>query len=120
MLKRRWVLASASPRQRELLALLGRPFEVLPADIDETNHGDVPAEEFVRALSRAKARAAAERAAGGLVIACDTIVVLDGRILGKPASPAEAREMLMALRGRPHQVMTAVTVLDTAGGQERT
>lgn len=119
-MKRRWILASASPRRRELLALFGRPFEVLPADIDETNHGDVPAEEFVQALSRAKARAAAERAAGGLVIACDTIVVLDGRILGKPASPAEAREMLMALRGRPHQVMTAVTVLDTAGGQERT
>jgi len=118
MTKRRWTLASASPRRRELLSLFGRPFEVLPADIDETNHGDAPADEFVQALSRAKARVAAQKAASGLVIACDTIVVLDGRVLGKPGSPAEAREMLRALRGRPHQVMTAVTVLDAAGGQE--
>lgn len=120
MTKREWILASASPRRHELLALFGRPFRVLPADIDETNHGLVPAEDFVRRLSQAKARAAAQNADRGLVIACDTIVVLDDRILGKPGTPAEAREMLEALRGRPHQVMTAVTVLDTVSGQERT
>ncbi len=120
MTKRQWILASASPRRQELLTLFGRPFQVLPADIDETNHGQVAAEDFVRRLSQAKARAAAKGVDGGLVIACDTIVVLDGRILGKPGTPAEAREVLRALRGRPHQVMTAVTVLDTPSGQEHT
>lgn len=119
MTKRQWILASASPRRQELLSLFGRPFQVMPADVDETNHRTVPAEDFAHRLSQAKARAAASRVETGLVIACDTIVVLDGRILGKPASPAEARDMLMALRGRPHQVMTAVTVLDAAGGEER-
>ncbi|MGQ9516561.1 MAG: Maf family protein [Anaerolineae bacterium] len=119
MAKRQWILASASPRRQELLSLFGRPFQVVPTDIDETNHENMVAEELVRRLSQAKARAAASVAENGLVIACDTIVVLDGRILGKPASPAEAREMLLALRGRPHQVMTAVTVLDAAGDEER-
>lgn len=120
MTKRQWILASASPRRQELLTLFGRPFRVLPADIDETNHGRAPAEDFVRRLSQAKAHAAAKGVDGGLVIACDTIVVLDGRILGKPETPAEAREMLRALRGRRHQVMTAVTVLDPASGEEHT
>ena len=104
------ILASQSPRRKELLGLFHIPFTVRIADIDETmDPAKDPAEEVAR-VSKAKALAV-PRQAEDVVIAADTIVVLEDRVLGKPADPAQAEEMLTALSGRDHQVMTGVTVL---------
>ena len=104
------ILASQSPRRKELLGLFHIPFTVRIADIDETmDPAKDPAEEVAR-VSKAKALAV-PRQAEDVVIAADTIVVLEDHVLGKPADPAQAEEMLTALSGRDHQVMTGVTVL---------
>jgi septum formation protein len=113
----RLVLASASPRRRELVASLGVPFEVVASDIEETLD-PVPLPEAVARLALRKARAVAASRPAALVLAADTIVVIDGQALGKPADAAEARAMLRALRGRTHEVMTGVAVLDAATGRE--
>jgi MAF protein len=110
------VLASASPRRRELLGALGLAFRVAPADLDEDAIGDgLPPERAALAVASAKAAAFGE--SGGVVLAADTVVVLGGRRLGKPASPADACDMLAALRGRPHEVVTAVVVRADADTQ---
>lgn len=110
------VLASASPRRREFLAALGVPFEVDPADIDETNDEPDPV-HLAEALALSKARAVAARRPGDVVIGSDTVVALEGRLLGKPADAAEAREMLHALRARAHEVVTGVAVVSGPGIQ---
>jgi MAF protein len=105
----RFILASASPRRRELLGALGLAFRVEPADLDEAAIGDgLPPERAALAVARAKADALGS--AGAVVLAADTMVILDGDILGKPRSAGEARRMLWALRARPHEVVTAVVV----------
>ena len=104
------ILASASPRRQELLKLFGVPFSVRVADIDETMDPGKPPFDEVARVSRLKAKAIA-REAGDVVIAADTIVVCEGRVLGKPRSEAEAAEMLQLLSGRDHQVMTGCTIL---------
>jgi len=119
----RLILASASPRRRELLARLGLPFEVWPSGIEETLAPGIAAPVLALALARAKARDVADRlrAAGSepaLILGADTLVVLDGHPLGKPATRDEARAMLRALRGRSHEVVTAVVLLDVPGGRE--
>jgi septum formation protein len=102
------VLASASPRRRELLDSIGLQFEVRPASIDETPlSGELPLAHVERV---ARAKAAAVGAPGEIVLAADTVVVLDGAILGKPRDPAEARRMLAQLQGREHRVLTAVVL----------
>jgi len=102
------VLASASPRRRQLLGLLGIEAEIAPSNIDETwRNGEAPAAHAER-LAREKA-AAVERA-GAAVVGADTIVVIGGEILGKPRDAAEARAMLRRLAGRGHDVFTAVAV----------
>lgn len=106
----RFVLASQSPRRRDLLQLLRIPFTVCPADVDEAMNESLPAHREVARVSIRKAEAT-HREPGDVVIAADTIVVLDGKILGKPADRAEAIAMLQALSGRDHQVMTGLTVL---------
>ena len=104
------ILASASPRRKELLSLFGVPFVIRAADIDETmDPGGSPYDEVGR-VSRLKAEATA-REPGDVVIAADTIVVCEGRVLGKPRDAADAVSMLRLLSGRDHQVMTGVTVL---------
>ncbi|MBQ7416191.1 MAG: septum formation inhibitor Maf [Oscillospiraceae bacterium] len=104
------ILASQSPRRKELLGLLGIPFCVRIADIDETmTPGAAPYSEVAR-LSRMKALAIA-REPDDVVIAADTIVVCDGHVLGKPRDAEEAKDMLRLLSGRDHQVMTGMTVL---------
>lgn len=109
------VLASASPRRREILATLGIPFRVELADIDESTVPGEPADRYVVRLAREKALAVAERVAPGpCVLAADTSVVVDGAILGKPHDDDDARRMLRALSGRPHEVLTGVAVLATA------
>lgn len=109
-LETRLVLASESPRRRELLTLVGIAFNVRPVDVDETFRGSRPDLE-ARRLAREKAEAARLLDPAAPIVAADTIVVLDGRILGKPRDADEAREMLSALRGRTHEVITAVALL---------
>lgn len=113
------VLASASPRRRELLATLGRPFTVQAADLDESlRPGEAPDAYGARlALAKAGAVAAGLGAAAATVVGADTLVVLEGAILGKPADEAEATAMLRRLRGRAHQVITALAVLDARSGR---
>jgi septum formation protein len=110
------ILASQSPRRKELLGLFGVPFTVRVADIDETMNPAAPAAEEMARVSRLKALAI-PRAQDDVLIAADTIVVCQGRILGKPRDEAEAYAMLRLLSGRDHQVMTGVTVL--RGDEER-
>ena len=105
------ILASASPRRRELLERFGVPFAVDPATGPEEVPPGAGPEETVLALSAAKARPAAARRPGALVLGADTVVVLDGAILGKPADEAEAFRMLSALSGREHRVLTGVTLV---------
>ena len=104
------ILASQSPRRKELLGLFGIPFTVRVADIDETMNPALSPDVAVAQISRKKAYAVA-RQADDVLIAADTIVVVEGKILGKPRSSQEAVEMLQLLSGRDHQVMTGVTVL---------
>lgn len=104
------ILASQSPRRRELLGLFRLPFTVRVADIDETMDPTLPPAREVARVSEKKARAI-ERGPEDIVIAADTIVVLGDRVLGKPADENQAEEMLTALSGRDHQVMTGLTVL---------
>ena len=105
-----FILASASPRRRELLGLFKIPFEIRAADIDETMDAGKPAFDEVARVSKLKALAV-DRNEEDLVIAADTIVVCEGKVLGKPADKAEAVRMLQSLSGRNHQVMTGCTVL---------
>jgi len=104
------VLASGSPRRKQLLEMLRIPFRVIPPDVDEHV---LPGEEpghYVTRLSRAKAEAVVRRAPGDVILAADTTVVLGGAIFEKPTSPAHALEMLSRLQGQTHEVMTAVAV----------
>ncbi|HUQ80702.1 MAG TPA: nucleoside triphosphate pyrophosphatase [Gemmatimonadaceae bacterium] len=106
----RIILASSSPRRRELLALIGIPHVVQPADIDETVlPGEQPAPHAER-LARGKAAVIAARDPEAIVVGADTIVVVDGDILGKPRDEAAAAAMLRRLSGRAHVVVTAVAV----------
>ncbi len=121
--EKRLVLASSSPRRSAILNELGVRFEVLPVDVDESLDAGTDAAEGAVWLAQAKARAAAEslRAepdAGGdvLVVAADTLVVQDGRALGKPRDEAHARRMLGILSGTDHTVVTGVAVLRMADG----
>lgn len=107
------VLASGSPRRRELLALLGLPFKVTAANVDEQRWADEAPGALVLRLARAKACAGAP-VDEAIIIAADTIVALDDNVLGKPADANEAGRMLRALRGRVHQVYTGVAVVNQA------
>jgi|SRR6056297_1174486 len=117
----RLVLASASPRRSELLGSVGLAFDVIPADIDETVADDEAPLEYVARLSREKAARVVELIAdGAIVVAADTTVDVDGRILEKPADDDDARRMLRLLSGRTHLVHTGVTVSGPSGdGDDR-
>ena len=104
------ILASQSPRRRELLALVGIPHEVRPADIDETYLPGEPPRDHAERLAREKTAAIAAAEPDALVIGSDTIVVVDGDVLGKPAEAEEAGRMIARLAGRTHTVMTGVAV----------
>ncbi|MDD2733893.1 MAG: Maf family nucleotide pyrophosphatase [Desulfuromonadaceae bacterium] len=110
------VLASASPRRSELMALAGIVSSIVPADIcEDVLPGELPADHVMR-LSREKAEAVAEKSTGRFFIGADTIVVLDGAILGKPVDANDAVRMLSGLSGRDHEVITGFTVFDKTGG----
>lgn len=105
------VLASGSPRRRELLTQIGLAFRVVVSDVDEGIDQDMPPEDQVYFLSQRKARAAAELVApDALVIAADTIVALEGEVMGKPHSQEEAVQMLSRLSGKTHEVYTGFTL----------
>ena len=106
----RVILASASPRRRELLALVGIPHVVEPADIDESYRDGEEAAEHAERLAREKAATIVSRNPDAIVIAADTIVLVDGLVLGKPRDEADAERMLAMLAGQTHVVLTAVAV----------
>lgn len=106
------ILASASPRRRELMGLVTENFEIITADVDETIKAGTPPSEAVMALSFKKAMAVSEQYKGRTVIGADTVVVCDGKILGKPTDRGNACEMLKMLSGRAHSVLTGVTITD--------
>ena len=107
------ILASASPRRRELMALTGLTFTVDAPDVDESC--TLPPREAVQELSRRKAIASAALHPGCIVLAADTLVSVDDKALGKPRDEEDAFAMLRALSGRWHQVYTGVTVVDATG-----
>jgi nucleoside triphosphate pyrophosphatase len=111
------VLASQSPRRRELLGILGIPFEVIPADIAEVpGQGESP-EQFVVRAAREKGIEVGARVSSSVVLSADTVVTIDGLILGKPVDEAHAIRMLHQLSGRQHVVYTAVCVIDQVHGE---
>ena len=113
-------LASASPRRRELLTELGLDFRVIPSNApEEPIPGESP-QEMVQRLSQDKANTVAEQLSDGFVVGADSVVVLNGRAIGKPQDQAEAREMLMELRGTEHQVTTGLTVKNVNTGRSLT
>jgi septum formation protein len=114
---RRIILASESPRRRELLKLTGLRFEVASSDIEEDLALDLPPHELARHLSGQKADSVAGEYPDAVIIAADTFIVLDGGVLGKPHTGDEARRMLRELSGRAHSVITGFTILDTKSGR---
>ena len=109
------VLASASPRRKELLRLLVPEFVVDVPDVDETRLPGEPVEELAERLARLKARTVAERRPADVVVAADTVVHLDGEELGKPRDPEEHRQFLRRLSGRSHTVSTGVAIAGRDG-----
>ncbi len=111
------ILASASPRRKELLQKIGLKFELEPANSEEAIGFVKDARRLVRKLSRDKAAAIALKHRNAIVIAADTVVLLEDNILGKPGSRAEAGRMLRSLSGKSHTVITSFTIIDTGKKQ---
>lgn len=113
----KYILASKSPRRKELLQLLGIPFEIEVSDEEETITSTDPG-KVTEKLSLQKAMAVAAKREEGIVIGADTVVSVDGRILGKPKDREDARAMITLLQGRGHMVYTGVSLIDAAGAKE--
>ena len=111
----RLILASASPRRRELLYQTPLRFRVIPSHTEETRRREETPEAYVARIAAEKAHTVAERQPGFWILAADTIVVLEGQVFGKPINLDNARQMLTTLSGHLHQVMTAFVILDPAG-----
>ena len=109
------ILASQSPRRKELLQSLTKSFEVIPSEVNEKINLALPAEENALAIAREKACYVASRHKGKIIIGADTIVFLDGKIIGKPKDENDAYNILRILSGRQHQVITGVAVVDSSG-----
>ncbi len=114
---RRIILASASPRRKELLTQIHLTFEVEPSKYAENVKTKLAPEALVRFLSREKAKAIAPKYPDSLIIAADTIGVIHGQVIGKPETPEAARRMLCLLSGKTHVVITGFTILDTGSGR---
>jgi septum formation protein len=110
---KRIILASASPRRKELLEKIGLKFEVEPSNYAENMRSRLSPDELAKSISLEKARAVAGKHKNAIVIAADTFIVFRGKIMGKPNTEAEARKMLMTLRGKSHLVITGFTILAT-------
>jgi septum formation protein len=115
------ILASASPRRAQILRDAGIPFSVLSSAVDETPFPGESPQDHVQRLADAKAELVAARAVGpAIVIAADTVVTLEGRIIGKPSSTDDARQVLERLSGRTHSVITGVTLIRLPDAERRT
>lgn len=108
----RIILASASPRRAELLRQIGVDFELAASQVEERSHPDEAPPDYITRIARAKVIAVARQFEAGLVIGADTIVVLDGLLIGKPEDQSDAQRMLRQLSGRWHAVMTGVALYD--------
>src|SRR5882724_10972663 len=111
MLREKLILASQSPRRAEILAAVGWEFEAIAADIDETRFTAEDAVSYVKRLARTKAETIAAKYPDLLVIGADTVVVIDGEILGQPRDDDDARRMLRLLSGKWHDVLTGVALM---------
>lgn len=109
------VLASGSPRRSHLLRMMGLHFDIVPADVDESRRGDEPPAIFAERLAREKALAVAADRPDSIVIGSDTLVAIDGAILGKPRDREEAVELLLRLQGHEHRVETGIAVVAPGG-----
>lgn len=105
------ILASASPRRRELLGLAGFDFDVVTAHVNEVLDPELEPQELVMSLAEQKARAVAKKHKEQIVIGADTVVVLEGKVLGKPKDEADAAKMLKSLSGKAHEVFTGVSII---------
>ena len=115
---RRVVLASSSPRRREILEKLGIMFDVIPSNADESDVAG-SADETVMVLAKRKAESVADKLNNSLVIGCDTLVALENDVFGKPENTAQAEEMLSRLSGNTHRVLSGLCLIDTATGETR-
>jgi septum formation protein len=112
----RLILASSSPRRREILGILGIEFEVIEPQFDETLTADRPARDEVLDFALGKARSVAREKPESIVIASDTLILLNGIKIGKPEDAGDARRILRALAGKTHRILTSVALLDGTGG----
>jgi septum formation protein len=113
------ILASASPRRVELLRRLGLEFQIIPSDVTEVQGGALSPGEVAQINAYRKARAVSKKHPDAVTLGVDTVVVLGPRIFGKPATISEAEEMLMALQGREHQVVTGACLIHLRGHRQR-
>jgi len=114
------ILASSSPRRAEILANAGLPFSVLSSAVDESPYPNEASAALVQRLANAKADLVTARAVGpAIILAADTVVVLDDKVLGKPSSIEDARHMLQQLSGRTHSVLTGVALIRLPDGERR-
>lgn len=111
LLKEKLILASKSPRRVEILQAVGWPFEQVAANIDETRFDGEPAISYVRRLAQTKAEKVASQVGEGLVLGADTVVVIEGEILGQPGDDETAQRMLKLLNGKWHEVLTGVSLV---------
>jgi len=112
------ILASASPRRKDILTITGLKFTVCVSDYNEAVNPSLNPRDFARFLSCKKAEAVARRYKDSIIIAADTFIVFRGKILGKPHTPREAQEMLAMLNGKCHSVITGYSVFDTGTGKK--
>lgn len=113
--RQKLILASSSPRRAEILNIVGWPFQVQVAGIDETQKAGEPPHEYVQRLALEKAAAVAAKQSSGLVLGADTTVVVQGELLGQPCDDDDARRMLSLLSGRWHDVLTGVALVPVTG-----
>jgi septum formation protein len=111
------ILASASPRREELLEKIGLKFKVEPSNYEENISCELEPHELAKLLSLEKAKLVAKNHKNALIIAADTLIVFEGKILGKPRTKTEAREMLETINGKPHSVITGFTIVDSGSNK---
>src|SRR5262245_45959241 len=112
----RLILASTSPRRREIMALLGVPFEVIPPEFDEIVSASLPIDVEVTDFAVGKAESVAKRQPNSIVIGSDTMIAVDREKIGKPVDKADAARMLRLLSGKTHTILTSMAILDDTGG----
>ena len=114
---RRIILASASPRRKQLLEQVGLKFDIEVSDFHEVLDNTIPPHDLAKQLSIGKAQTVAKNHTDALIISADTIVILDGQVLGKPQNDDDARRILHMLSGKPHTVITGFTILEVSSGK---